>query len=81
MKQTKTFQVETTIEVSGLESQDAAIITVELDSEAGGVTASGTAKRGNGDKYVPGVGNTLALARALESLARKLRREIKGYTS
>lgn len=76
-RQTKARSYDDQIKISGLSTSEATIVIVE--TENGNFSASGTAKRGNGDKDYEPVGTSLALARALENLARKIRREIKEY--
>lgn len=80
MKQTKTGKVLQPLLMSGMSSKDASIVVVEMEFEGGElITASGTAKRSAGDKYAQGVGEMLAMSRALESLARKLKKHVAGY--
>lgn len=80
MKQTKTGKVLQPLQMSGMTSKDASIVVLEMEFEGGElITSSGTAKRSAGDKYSPGVGEMLAMSRALDSMARKLKKHIQGY--
>lgn len=74
-RKTKASRTAGTVVMNGIQSGDATIVIAEL----GGLSASGTAKRGPEDRHYSEIGDILAQARALEGLARKLRREIKDF--
>lgn len=80
-RHTRAEMLEFEIFCEGATSSESTIVIASFPSSDGGdlLTASGTAKRGRGDKHTPGVGQALATARALENLARKLRRELKDF--
>lgn len=75
-RHTKAEMIEFEIFCEGTTSSEATVVIAHFDDL---LSASGAAKRGRGDKHTPGVGQSLAVARALENLARKLRREIKDH--
>lgn len=82
-RHTKAGTVTDEIYVRGTYSRDAAVVIVGMvndDGETVYLSTSGTSKRGPGDKFNEEVGIHLATARALESLARKLRKEVREVT-
>lgn len=90
-RSTKTDFFKTKVGIKTASSRDATITIarVEMMSSVGSgknarnelieISAQGVATRGPKDKSNRGVGETLALARALEGLSRKLRKELEGY--
>jgi hypothetical protein len=76
-RQTQTLFGEGSIALKFAQSDQATIVTVELDFGYNGLySASGTAKKDNHDKPDDVVGRNLAVARALHSLANKLEKEV-----
>lgn len=68
------------LKMRGMVTNDAAIVTIEIGTTNDiSFSASGTSKRSSSDRFVRGVGETLATARALENLARKLRKEVEPW--
>lgn len=79
-RESSTREVDDSLNLRGMVSSTAAVYIVEIRDELGQVlSASGTAKRNSTDKGHYEVGSSLAIARALENLARKLKREVREY--
>lgn len=79
-RQSKLTELKDNIRLRGMVTQDAAVVVVELGtSNEIQFSASGSAKRSSSDRFVRGVGETLAAARALEGLAAKLRKEVQPW--
>lgn len=68
-----TGDVVSTIHVTGVVARNAAAVTVEYE----GVVVAGSSKRDKGDPFNANAGGDLAIADALERLARKLREAYK----
>lgn len=64
-------------------SGDATIAKISMEIGNVPFSASGTAKRGPGDKNFEAVGEAIAIARAFENIANKLRKEpaVKAFLS
>lgn len=79
VRKSKFDEIQDTISVNGLVTGDAAIMVLSMRTSWNEhlFKVTGTAKRSPDDKANPVVGERLALARALESAAAKLRRSIR----
>lgn len=74
---TSTRVIESEISVSGMVSSSSAIMIAQVANDEGHfISATGSSKKDNEDKFDFAVGQNLALARALEALAGKLRKKI-----
>lgn len=74
-KENKVF--DESIKVDTIEARDGAAAKVQTWVDGRSFTATGASKRNKGEPFVAGVGSRLALSRALENLAREIRKGIK----
>lgn len=66
------------VEVTVLAAKNATTAEATFRGANGDVSATGASKRNNGDVYSRHVGNRLAVADALENLAREMRRSARA---